>query len=72
MAQTIYRDSRTGEIVTEDYAKANPATTQKEIVRERFSRAELYALEAFLKNPTDATDVRLLLERTKQIMNDTP
>jgi len=27
---TIYRDAKTGEIVTEKYAKTHPATTEKE------------------------------------------
>jgi len=27
---TLYRNSKTGEIVTEKYAKAHPATTEKE------------------------------------------
>lgn len=31
--KTIYRSSITGEIVTEEYAKAHPNTTEKEEVR---------------------------------------
>jgi hypothetical protein len=30
--KTIYRSSITGQIVTEDFAKANPDTTQKETI----------------------------------------
>jgi len=31
--KTIYRDSETGRITTEDYAKRHPKTTEKERVR---------------------------------------
>ena len=31
--KTIYRSSKTGRIVREDYAKKHPATTEKERVR---------------------------------------
>lgn len=29
----VYRDAKTGEFVTEEYAKANPDTTVKEVMK---------------------------------------
>ena len=31
--QVVYRDAVTGEFVTEEYAKANPETTVREVVK---------------------------------------
>jgi hypothetical protein len=34
MSHYIYRSSITGKIVTEEYAKANPSTTYRELVED--------------------------------------
>jgi hypothetical protein len=76
---TVYRNSETGRIVDAEYAKANPATTEKEVIRERFSRGDLKRILTIVdihaarrKELGMNIDYKTLLEKIKIVLADTP
>lgn len=51
-----YRDARTGQYVTDEYAKENPDTTVKESEFEGVPLAETPAIEVPLQSPPEVED----------------
>jgi hypothetical protein len=66
--KTIHRSSITGQIVTEDFAKANPDTTQKETILnpKGIERNELVKFCDFLEENGRPIDYSLIDEYLKQ------
>lgn len=63
MTKTIYRSASTGEIVTEEFAKQNPATTVKETILKTIDRrGDLVKFCDFLEENGRTVDYTLVDE----------
>jgi hypothetical protein len=75
----IYRSSVDGRIVTKEYAEINKATTEKEVIRERFSAHDLNWLGSMVQihqnriedTGRDPKSYDALLEKIEKVKADT-